>query len=112
VPERRPIRVEWRFIRQSGGVTARIEFRIYDESISRTVPQWTNEHFRDFYGVGQNTIASMNPVLDLGNESQGFQSYLMGISGSGPSTACCIYMSAFAVSLNNWVGPYVPGEGN
>jgi hypothetical protein len=86
IPERRPIRVEWRLHRQSSGVTARIEIRIYDETISRTVPQWTEFDFVDNYGAGRNSLGARAPVLDLGNEREGFRSYLMGISGSGPST--------------------------
>jgi hypothetical protein len=112
IPERRPIRVEWRLHRQASGVTARVEIRIYDETISRTVPQWTEFDFVDNYGAGRNSLGARAPVLDLGNEREGFRSYLMGISGSGPSVACCITMSAFAVSLDGWLGPYVPGEGN
>ena len=111
LPAATPLRVEWAFHREPGEASARVEIRIFDETVSLTSPQWTEADFFSDYGEGNTTIATDAGVLDLAQTSEPnpvtndpFRQYLFGASGSSPATTCCVLVTGFAVSLDGWIG--------
>lgn len=112
-------RVEERYER-TGTETWIVRARVYDESVSTTVPIRDESDFACGFSQnpehGAHTMATALPILFENSSclrgrmlvNQG-----VGLTGRGNDdpNANRIYYGGFAVSLSDWIGPYVPGEG-
>lgn len=111
LPARTPLRIEWQLVREPGPARARVRIRIFDESVSTTTPRWTQDDFLENFGEGPESLGSLDPSIDLGDEGNGFRRYLFGTSGNSSMDTTGFIVTGFAVCDGSWCGPYHPGEG-
>lgn len=111
VPAGRPLRLEWAMTRLTGA-SARVELRVYDETVSTTQHGWSNRDFLGNWGQGPLNLESLTDQLPLGTSTDGFRTYTFGAAGTTASVATGLYVTGFAVCLQDWCGPYQFGEGN
>jgi hypothetical protein len=114
----RPYRFEMKLTRVSAGSPwdrGAFDIRVYDESISTTVPQYDRDNmwYWDFNGgVNEGTIAD-GYGQDVYMLENGFTSIETGTNGGdwSPTAVQYEYWGGFrVVKGGDWIGPYVPGE--
>lgn len=93
----------------SGADTAlcNLHMRIYDEVVSPTVPAFTDADFVDRNESGR--LLSTTPNMTLFSYTAAFGTLWTGNNDDLPSPLHS-YQGGFAISDENWCGPYNPGE--
>ena len=107
IPVGRFYRLEWQVTRLTAS-TMSVLIRIYDEATSLTVPEYTEVDCLENFGSGPGHVGQQ--TWTYADVDLAFRGYLFGVSGSSSVVQGYWYVSGFAVSLEGWIGQYVPGE--
>lgn len=97
-------RLEWR-VHRTGTTTAEFEIRIYDETVSTTVPEYTAA---DFLTTGDAALSAVSKTITDVNEWDAVQLGTNGpnVVGATQGAAPGWYFAAMRVSRVGWIGAY------